>query len=304
MSSSQPETFFIVGCGRSGTTLLQQILNHHSRIAIPPETGFFCDVVGHSRRGQLRHLREIERDLEIDLEPPASALAGAAAIDYFEEIARLYLRRLGRPGVTHFGEKSPRHLLVLPRIERLLPTARVLLVYRDGRDVALSLSQVPWSPPDVRVNFAIWLRYCRWHDWAVSRSALPLLPVRYEDLVADPESGIAAVLDFLGLPPEPLLERRTRLAEGIPEWEMPWKARALEPIDASRVGRWRSELEPPLLERLESWGGDTLRRLGYELGTEPQGPPPRAFLAGVYCRWTLWRLGRALRLARRDLLGT
>ena len=55
---------FLVGCPRSGTTLLQQALDRHGDIAIPPETRFFVDLVGHTRMGQLRQLQQINADLK------------------------------------------------------------------------------------------------------------------------------------------------------------------------------------------------------------------------------------------------
>src|SRR5438270_77327 len=74
---------------------------------------------------------------------------------------------------------------------------------RDGRDVAASLTRVPWMSPNVYVNFAVWLYY-HWVVQAERRRADPNVHfVRYEELVADPERGLRAVLDFLGAPYEP-----------------------------------------------------------------------------------------------------
>lgn len=62
---------FIVGCPRSGTTLLQQALNRHSQIVIPPESKFFYYFYGQSYRRQSAHLERINSDLGIELVPPA-----------------------------------------------------------------------------------------------------------------------------------------------------------------------------------------------------------------------------------------
>ena len=109
--------FFIVGCPRSGTTMVQQALNRHSRVAIPPETKFFFSFYGHSRARQLRHLERLDTDLAIRLPRPArhvrSAEEGRA---YYDGMARQYVGRLGKAGVTHFGEKTPEHAGHLGRI--------------------------------------------------------------------------------------------------------------------------------------------------------------------------------------------
>src|SRR5215831_4421176 len=57
------DKFFIVGCPRSGTTMVQQALNRHSQIVIPPETKFFFSFYGHSLAQQARHVRRLNADL-------------------------------------------------------------------------------------------------------------------------------------------------------------------------------------------------------------------------------------------------
>ena len=52
-------------------------------------------------------------------------------------MARQYLERLGKTGVTYFGEKTPEHSGHLPSIRKLFPEAKILVLYRDGRDVGL-----------------------------------------------------------------------------------------------------------------------------------------------------------------------
>ncbi len=290
------EYFFIVGAPRSGTTMLQQALNRHSQVAIPPETAFFT-FIGLSAAGQRRHLERLTADLGIPLRLPGRGARGPeAARRFYEEMARLYVERLGRGGVTYFGEKSPEHQRRLGRVRRLFPGAKVVLIYRDGRDVALSLTKLPWMSPDLYVNFALWLRYYRHQRWAERACLLPLHCVQYERLVADPERELRAVLAFLGLPYEPPVAEGSHNHEGIPEWELVWKGQALEKISTQRVGVWRSELSVDQVSRLERWGGTALRALGYELLTDGKGRLPWTFFPTVYAKALLW-------LARRPRSG-
>ncbi len=286
------QPFFVVGCPRSGTTMLQEALNRHSRVAIPPETSFFV-LLRSGRRGQGEHRRRLNADLGIDLPPPPrGAVSPEGARAYHAELAGRYLRRLGRTDVTHFGEKSPEHQRYLGDVGRLLPGAKVVLVYRDGRDVALSRSKVPWAPPGLYANFAVWLHYLRLQRAAVRAGTPPLLCVRYEDLVADPEKGLRAVLAFLGLPYEPAVALGDGSGHGIADWERAWKWRAAEKIGAGRVGVWREELSRAEVGILEHWGGAALRSLGYDLLTDGRHPLPWFFLPRVYARVCLWALRR------------
>src|SRR5438128_10984464 len=98
--------FFIIGCPRSGTTMLQQALNRHSQVIIPPETAFFS-LLGHCKRIQREHLQRIKEDLEIPLRLPAHRLHRMQETQaFYEQMARLYVERMGESTVTRFGEKT------------------------------------------------------------------------------------------------------------------------------------------------------------------------------------------------------
>jgi len=293
---------FIVGCGRSGTTMLQQALNRHPRILIPPETGYFLDFIGHTLRGQRRHLRSINRDLGIDLPMPDRRVRNPIdVIAWYQRIAEAYTRIQRREGVEYFGDKSPRHLLRLERIASFLPEARILLIYRDGRDVAISLSKVPWSPPDVYVNFAIWLRFYRWHQWALRQPNLHLIFLKYEDFVSDPEAHLRRVCEFLNVDYVPEMTEGRGGEGAFTEHETAWKASSLEAINTSRIGVSKSELSETRLRRLERWGEKALTSLGYELIHTPTTRLPLWFFPRLYAKHSAWRLKCAIALATKEL---
>jgi hypothetical protein len=101
---------FIVGCPRSGTTMLQQALNRHSQIVIPPETKFFFNFYGQSRSCQRAHLKRLNADLEIEVPcPPRRVYEPESARTFYDEMAEMYLARLGRADVAYFGDKTPEH---------------------------------------------------------------------------------------------------------------------------------------------------------------------------------------------------
>jgi hypothetical protein len=261
--------FFIVGCPRSGTTMVQQALNRHSQVVIPPETKFFFSFFGHSHRRQLRHVERLNADLGITLpRPPARVATVAQGRDLYDDMARRYLERLGKGGVAYFGEKTPEHTGHMPRIRQLFPDAKIIVLYRDGRDVALSLTKVPWMSRDLYVNFLVWLYYHRVVRDARNAGLPDLYFARYEDIVADPEAELGAMLRFLDLPGEPAVARGWGNSEGIPRREYAWKRRALEKISTDRVGLFRQELSDFQVGVLERLGGPALASLGYDLLTD------------------------------------
>src|SRR5579871_5589598 len=99
------DKFFIVGCPRSGTTMVQQALNRHSQVVIPPETKFFFSFLGHSRRRQARHVGRLNADLGIDLPTPSAPVRSAAdGRAFYDAMARQYVHRLRKKDVVWFGE--------------------------------------------------------------------------------------------------------------------------------------------------------------------------------------------------------
>lgn len=297
------KNLFVVGCGRSGTTMLQQALNRHPRIVIPPETGFFLDFLGHTRKGQQKQLRDINRDLKTDLPPPARRIYRRDDIlEFYERLALQYINNTGRKNIEYFGDKSPRHLLCLTRILRLYPKAKIILIYRDGRDVALSLSKVPWGPADLYVNFAIWLRFYRRQQWAMQQPEIDLCCIQYEELVTHPESQLKALSDFLELDYHADMAEGFGNREGVTEREHGWKAGAFEKINPSHIGQWKSALTLQQIEHLERWGGRALTSLRYELNNDNARILPISFFPSLYLKHTTWRIKCAWHLMTKELL--
>ncbi len=288
--------FFVVGCPRSGTTMVQQALNRHSQVVVPPETKFFFSFLGHSRRAQARHVGRLNADLGIDLPAPKTRVRSAEeGRAFYEDMARRYVARLGKEGVTCFGEKTPEHTGRLPRIRQLFPDAKVLVLVRDGRDVALSLSKTPWASPNLYVNFLVWLYY----SWVLRdvRTDLGsnLCFARYEDVVASPEKEMGRILQFLELPYEPAVTQGWGNREGIPQREYAWKEKALEKITTERVHAFERELSDEQIAVLERLGREALPAQGYELRTDGNARLSPGFLwnllsalSGFVCRLP-WR---------------
>ncbi len=259
--------------------MVQQALNRHTRIAIPPETKFFFSFLGHCCRRQVQHVQRLNADLKIHLPEPLAAVSSIeAARWYYDEMARQYVHRLGKKGIVCFGEKTPEHTGRLAHIREVFPEAKIIVLYRDGRDVASSLTRMPWMSSDLYVNFVIWLYY-HWVVQNVKNSRWPnLFFVKYEDVVGNPRRVFRDVLDFLELPYEPAVATGYGNPDGIPQREYAWKARALEKITTERVAIFRQELSPSQIKVLERLGRSALPALGYQLLTDGKAPLGAGFL--------------------------
>ena len=147
---------FLVGCPRSGTTLLQRLLDAHREIAIAPETFFVRHFWKKRRRyeedfdpdGRARLIAAFAETAEFhemgfDAERLADAIADAP--DVATAFGRVLDRFAATRGVRRVGEKTPNHLLAMRTLEKLYPEARFLHIVRDPRAVVDSWSRVPWS---------------------------------------------------------------------------------------------------------------------------------------------------------------
>jgi hypothetical protein len=166
-------------------------------------------------------------------------------------------------------------------IRRLFPDAKILFLYRDGRDVALSLTHVPWMSSDVHVNFLVWLYYYRILRQERMRCLPSVCLVRYEDLVAEPDREFGRILSFLDLPYESAVADGHGNTEGVPRREYAWKARALEPITTERIGVSRRELSRVEIEIMERLGSRPLESLGYKLISDGRRALSLRFMLGL-----------------------
>lgn len=296
--AARPPSPFVVGTGRSGTTLLRLMLDAHPDLTIPPETHFIARAARLSGQASGRPGGRRAAFLEAVIRNEHWAHHGldaaelrrrVAAIDPFDlgEAARafygLYAEKAGKP---RWGDKTPGYLRHMPLIRGALPEARFVHVVRDGRDVALSYKDVWFGPGSVEESAR------RWRDEIeeARRQAPGLggayMEVFYEDLVSEPGATLREVCGLVDLAWDPAMLRYHERAEARmgeidsdvlgPEGEVVVSgeerktihALTREPPRKDRAGRWRREMAEEDLRRFEQIAGATLRELGYELGYE------------------------------------
>lgn len=274
---------FIVGVGRSGTTLLRLMLDAHPDLAIPSETLFLQDLVKEeiSKERFLEIVTSAETwlNLALDAEELRAELDGVSSLpDAIRGFYRLYARKRGK---TRWGDKTPYYRVYMPDIARLLPEAHFLHVIRDGRDSALSYQGLWFGPgDDFEKQARFWVQQIRTaRDNA--RHLCHYREVRYEALVAEPEATLRALCDELALEFDAaMLDYHRGAAERLGEHKRPFgpagrtpadietfmaiHERAKTPPDPSRIGRWRTEMSREELGRYEAVAGPLLRELGYD----------------------------------------
>lgn len=249
---------FIIGCPRSGTTLLRLMLDSHPRLSCGEETHFLRDLAA-----------------TVGSHWPLLATYGVSREDWLRRIRDLYegfqADYMARRGKQRWAEKDPTYTLILPFIDQLFPDAQYVHLIRDAYDVVASFHDRWGYLGAMRVARTEWARYVR-----AGRSFGGTLPadryheVRYERLVIEPEPTVRELLSFLGEEWDSAVIRFDEAPHDATErYERFTASRRREGSETaavyrSRVGAGRTRLDLPLRLLVRNRAGGLLRELGYD----------------------------------------
>jgi len=284
----------IVGSPRSGTTMLRLMLDTHSELAIPPETGFL--TLSEKIKGRSDTLRQnffhavinysqsmpSWPDFEIPEDTFWEALTQITPFslpDGYRAFYQLYAARYKKP---RWGDKTPIYCRHLNQIRRVLPESRFIHIIRDGRDAALSLRRMWFSPGwDIETQASYW----RDSVLAARRAGIghdDYLEVRYEELVLNTRRALERVCTHAALTFEDaMLSYHLRAHERLKEHKGRWLAngtlfltqeqrfeqqrRTTKSPDPKCVFAWKQTMNREERKRFQVVAGDLLSELGYEV---------------------------------------
>jgi Flp pilus assembly protein TadD len=249
---------FIVGFPRSGTTMLEQMLDAHPQLQSMDEQPFFNVLAEQLQTHGLEVPQDLHRLNQADC----------------DELRRGYLSmvcgKIQRRWEAQLVDKNPMNLLWLPLIYRLFPEAKFILALRHPCDVLLSNYMQNFRAPVLAYASSSFAKLAEAYvlamqTWLHHVEVLkPQVYVsRYEDLVERPQENAANLGRFLGLEDAaPLLDFHLH-ARNKGYIATPSYSQVIQPISNKAVGRWqayREALEPalPILQpMLQHWGYST-----------------------------------------------
>jgi hypothetical protein len=296
--------FFIIGAGRSGTTLLRLILAGHPRLHITPETWFIRDLVRElPLTGELTPA-QVDRavvimaqeyrwpDLEIGADHLRRAAYGLQSPRLVDVIDIVYREQRRHAGKVRVGDKTPAYIDIIPELATMYPGARFIHLIRDGRDVAISRIDLNWERYYERNRFEWTLAMARREEYLRSPYAGQILEVRYEDLVSEPAATVQQVCEFLGEEFVPGMLDWQNMVQLVPPRERHIHRRLTQPTSADAVAVWQRRLSAAECFAMEACLYRDLERLQYPLRF--QGVGWRLLLAPV--GWMLCTMAPALRV--------
>jgi Sulfotransferase family len=275
MPDPDPGRLFIVGCPRSGTTWVRELVSQHPDVvASTGETALFTRY--------LRHL-DVAFQGELSLKPRNMGYGLAALLSQqeFDALLRSFAEGvLGiatppRPGCRLLVEKTPGHVEHAPLILRLFPEASFLHVIRDPREVFCSSRAARSWSLDFYGDPVRAARY--WRSLVSQGRAIGALTphyaeLRYERLLADGPSELGRLFGWLGLPADAALCETVIERCRIESLRKPRADPAHPPPIFFRRGEaegWRRELTRSERSRIERVAGPLMTTLGYERSVPP-----------------------------------
>ena len=251
---SEQSPVFVVGFPRSGTTLLEQMLDAHPDFCAMDERAF---------------IHELTERMRLAGQPYPSALADLTETDA-QQLRAVYAQMVRKVvpelGARQLVDKNPLNMLCLPIIARLFPEARIILCLRHPCDVLLSCYMQSFRSPAFMVMCSSLQRLARgyvrafehWFDQA-EVFAPRVLEWRYESVVSRFDEHVLRLGHFLGVEDASPMAHFAERARNKGYISTPSYAQVTQGIHGRAVHRWhayRDMFEPvlptlrPMMERL------------------------------------------------------
>jgi hypothetical protein len=236
-SSQIQNRVFIVGCPRSGTTLLQGLLTAHPKIISFPESHFFSSLII-PKWSHLLGIGSPQARQKLDKLISHLALKNARKLpektwrvsNYIAYFTALLDNAALAGERSIWIEKSPEHLHQISFIEKHVPNAKFIHIVRNGSDVVASLYDVaakyqqqwdgPWS---IERCVHWWVRDVK--TSLKHHSKDNHLVIKYETLVIDTERQLSELCQFLEVDFDSVMLKEYQSTKNqIVKKDEPWKA--------------------------------------------------------------------------------
>ncbi|WP_207477675.1 sulfotransferase family protein [Arenibaculum pallidiluteum] len=265
---------FVVGCQRSGSTLLGAMLGSHPDVVCIPEAQFLAELMPPSPRNQEiaprplidaveRHWRFRAWEWALDGRRPGPGDCPATYRGAMEWLVRQYDRDTKGGHSSVWVEQQPGHVRHLQRLFQHFPDARAIHIIRDGRAVAASLMPLDWGPNEILPAANFWeQRVARGFAAGAFLGSERLIHVHYEDLVREPEQTMRRIAGFVGIPFDDAMTESGGLR--VPRFTRSQHRLVGALPDPARIDAWKRRLTSREIEIFEAVSGDLLGYLGYE----------------------------------------
>jgi hypothetical protein len=249
---------FIVGMPRSGTKLLRDLINRHSRISIPDvETLFYPHFIqkfglefprGEKRQEILQVFYnmpfwDFNRDREVNISAFEEGFSECTSWADFYRLIAFYFGpdKEGSDGKLIFGDKSPNYIYHIKLLNDVVRNAKFIHIVRDPRDYCLSMRKT-WNKNIFRAAH-------RWKQGMQStkefQGADNYLEVKYEQLTSETHEVIERICEFIGVTYEPTMVTLSKPSENYGD------AKGMSKVVSSNSEKFKSLMTEKEISRIE-----------------------------------------------------
>jgi len=256
----EKQPFFVVSAGRSGSNLLNRLLNEHSQLFLPTEQTFLPDLIIKFRLYNWILWRDLSKILAGELVLETNTWENFRYQEVFKKIVsakgtdrhmvkvidfifRSFETQLGC-SKKYWGDTTHLNLRYTKEIYGAFPNAKFIYLVRDGRDVVASYKEGAGIEEYMHLKDHIevaknWENAFSTYKWLSSKTEVH--QVKYEDLVSNPSAVMARVFKFLRVGNESVKD----FQKNIPDhsfYKEAYHVNLKKPISDSSVGKWQSIL--------------------------------------------------------------
>lgn len=261
---------FIVGCPRSGTKLIRDLLRSHPNITFPQESQFIPRLyrLYGDPENDKEALRIAAAILSLhwirtfDLNVVPASFAGYRS--YGEIVSAIFKAWAAKEGKPRWGDKTPQYVTDIPALVEIFPSCKIIHIYRDGRDVALSYMKIWFGSGNVYTAAGAWKRMVtKGRSDGAAAGPERYMDLRYETLLDRPRETMTDVCDFIGERFDEAVLTPSFIESGL-NLVKPGGYGTKTEILRKNHGKWRRDMSTVDREVFESVAGDLLDELGYE----------------------------------------
>ncbi len=305
--NTSSEIFFILGRGRSGTTLIRTILDAHPNVLVPPESPiilalwskyrtitwtkktlnvFYEDVINEP---------QLKRLWDIDFSNFKKELSEVSENASFQEVMKIVYRHYQSPfpkdDIQLLGDKNPIFSLHIEKLLQVFPKAKIIYVTRDYRDNILSQKRIHSTM--VRTTAALawhWREYIKKFIQAQKNHPNQILLISYESFSENPTPHLHRICDFIGLEFKKEMlnfHSNAKTFSGRLSQVLDMHQNLLNPVNTSRTNLWKDNMSSKDIQIADAICGAFGKKVGYTADDQPTRIPIAAWPSIVFVKTSM-----------------
>ncbi len=279
---------FLIGCDRSGTTLLRSILNRHPSLGITyeaPASVMLQEVFASGGyRATIEALRTFPQFDLVNWSNVRDTLVDLDRVTLADTVATAHRSQNDATSKTIWGDKTPAYTRFVSTLAAMYPNSVFIHIVRDPRAVAMSWIATDWGPNTALHAGIEWTkRVSQAIDGFSQISSSRCFTARYEDLVSDPLKTLDAICHLVGIDySDELIKASDAIDDCLPgEYFKQLHSRCGKEMDPSRLQRWK-QMDSHSISLIEAGCWDLMKQFDYD--PVQRSRPTVSKFDAIWCR--------------------